>query len=185
MMNQKAKTQYEQVQDALYDWIAAVLAEKGFSCAIVWEINRGVRPKEPFISLQMIGGSRCSFPWKSRVIKETGERKTLFDMRKTVSIHGWGERALERLDEIADSISADTYRAMLRKSGIVVNKITNVTLSAQDIANETETHGYFDIAVTYIRVVIEKVGWIENVGIQCDLPANSEIDIREENNGRN
>lgn len=184
MINQRVKTQYEIVQDALYDWITAVLAENGFLCAVVWEVNRGVRPKEPFISLQMIGGARCSFPWKSGVNKETGERKTLFDMRKTVSIHGWGERCLEVLDEIADSISFDKYCSMLREKGLVVNKITDVSLSAQDIANETETHGYFDIAVTYTRVVIERVGWIENVGIQCDLPANSEIDIQEENNGR-
>lgn len=171
------KTQRMQVQDALYDWIEAVLQENGFPCEIVWDDTGGTRPKPPFISLQMIGGSRGSFPWKSRVDAENGERETRFDMRKTVSIHGWGERCMERLDEIADSISSDKYRRMLRANGLVVNTITDATLSADDRANGTETHGYFDIAVTYIRVVKEKIDWIESVGIQSDMPSNPEIDI--------
>ena len=59
----------------------------------------------------------------------------------------------------------------------MVNPITGVTASAEDRANGTETHGFFDIAVTYIRVVKEKTGWIESVGVQSDMPANPEIDI--------
>lgn len=170
-------SQLEQVQDALYDWIAAVLEENEFPCEIVWDNSGGTRPKPPFISLQMIGGSRSSFPWKSRVDRDTGERETRFDMRRTVSIHAWGERCLERLDEIADSISSDTYRRMLRKNGLVVNAITDATLSAEDRANGTESHGYFDIAVTYIRVVKEETGWIESVSVKSGMPANSEIEI--------
>ena len=169
--------QRTEVQDALFDWIDAVLKENGFPCEVVWDDTGGVRPKPPFVSLQMIGGSRSSFPWKSRVDPNTGERKARFDMRKTVSIHCWGERCMERLDEIADSISSDKYRRMLRRSGLVVNTLTDTTLSAEDRANGTETHGYFDIAVTYIRVVKEETDWIESVGIQTDMPANPKIDI--------
>ena len=114
------RTQREMVQDALYDWIEAVLAEKNFPCPIVWDGLGGTRPKAPFVSLQMIGGTRSTFPWKSRVDPETGERESRFDMRKTVSINGWGERCMERLDEIADSISSEKYRLMLRRNGVVV-----------------------------------------------------------------
>ena len=60
------RTQREMVQDALYDWIEAVLAEKNFPCPIVWDGLGGTRPKAPFVSLQMIGGTRSTFPWKSR-----------------------------------------------------------------------------------------------------------------------
>ena len=172
------RTQLEMVQDALYDWIEAVLAEKNFQCPIVWDNSGGARPKAPFVSLQMIGGTRSTFPWKSRVNPETGERETRFDMRKTVSIHGWGERCMERLDEIEDSISSETYRLMLRRNGLVVNPITGITTSVEDMANGTETHGYFDIAVTYIRAVKEQTGWIESVGVETDMPANPEIDIK-------
>ena len=171
------RTQREMVQDALYDCIDAVLAEKNFPCPIVWDGLGGTRPKAPLVSLQMIGGTRSTFPWKSRVDPETGERESRFDMRKTVSINGWGERCMERLDEIADSISSEKYRLMLRRNGVVVNPITGVTTSAEDRANGTETHGFFDIAVTYIRVVKEETGWIESVGVQTDMPANPEIDI--------
>ena len=132
--------QRTEVQDALFDWIDAVLKENGFPCEIVWDDTGGVRPKPPFVSLQMIGGSRSSFPWKSRVNGETGERTVRHDIRKTVSIHGWGERCMERLDEIADSISSDKYRRMLRRSGLVVNTLNDTTLSAEDRANGTETH---------------------------------------------
>ena len=131
----------------------------------------------------MIGGGRGSFPWKSRVNRETSERTVRHDMRKTVSIHAWGERCMERLDEIADSISAESHRSALRKRWLVVNAITDVTGSAEDIANGTETHGFFDIAVTYIRVVKEKTGWIERTGITSDLPVNKEIDINASTGG--
>ncbi len=178
--------QRAEVQDALFDWIDAVLKENGFPCEVVWDDTGGVRPKPPFVSLQMIGGSRSSFPWKSRVDPNTGERKARFDMRKTVSIHCWGERCMERLDEIADSISSDKYRRMLRKRGLVVAAITDAVLSAEDRANGTESHGYFDIAVTYIRVVSEEVGWIERVAIKSNLIADTEISLgnrKEEQNG--
>lgn len=175
--------QRTEVQDAIYDWIDAVLKENGFDCPVVWDGTGGTRPKPPFISLQMIGGSRGSFPWKSRVNEGSGERTVRYDMRKTVSIHGWGERCMERLDEIADSISAESHRSALRKRGLVVNPITDVTGSAEDRANGTETHGFFDIAVTYIRVVREKSGWIERTGIASDLPANKEIDINASTGG--
>lgn len=170
--------QRTEVQDALFDWIDAVLNENGFPCEIVWDDTGGTRPKPPFISLQMIGGSRASFPWKSRVDAGTGERTTRFDMRRTVSIHGWGESCMERLYDIADSISSDKYRRILRKSGLVVNALTDIMLSAEDRANGTETHGYFDIAVTYIRMVREKTGWIESVEVKTDMPANPSIDIK-------
>ena len=52
------RTQREMVQDALYDWIEAVLAEKNFPCPIVWDGLGGTRPQAPFVSLQMIGGTR-------------------------------------------------------------------------------------------------------------------------------
>lgn len=171
------RTQLEAFQDAIYDWIEAALEEKGFSCPIVWDGVGGTRPKAPFVSLQLISTSRSGFPWKSRADRATGERKTLHNMRRTVSVHGWGERCAERLDEIADSISSDKYRRMLRRNGVVVNPITGITTSAEDIANGEETHSFFDIAVTYIRVVKEQTNWIESVGIQTDMPANPGIDI--------
>ncbi|MBO4507107.1 MAG: hypothetical protein J5747_00545 [Spirochaetaceae bacterium] len=177
MSGDNGQTQREQIQDALYDWIEAVLTENSCSCPIVWDNSPGPRPEPPFISLQMIGGSRGSFPWKSRVDTESGERTVRHDMRKTVSINGWGESCMERLDEIADSISAENYRRMLKRSGLIVTPITDVSGTGEDRANGTETHAFFDIAVTYIRIVKEKSGWIESVNIQSDMPANPEIDI--------
>lgn len=169
--------QREEIQDALFDWIDLVLRKDDLSCPIVWSASGGVRPKPPFISLQMIGSSRQGFPWKSGVDAETGERTHRHDMRRTVSIHAWGKSCMDRLDLIADSIHKSEYISSLRKRGLVVNAITDVQESAEDIANESETHGIFDIAVTYIRAVKEEIGWIEGVEIESDLPANSKIDI--------
>ncbi len=165
------------IQDALYDWIDAVLKEEECSCPIVWDNTGGTREKPPFVSLQMIGGSRSGFPWKSGVDAETGDRMHRHDMRRTVSIHGWGESCMDRLDAIADSIHKSVYISLLRKKGLVVNTLTEVRESAEDIANGSETHGIFDIAVTYIRVVKEKIGWIEGVYVESDLPANPAMDI--------
>jgi hypothetical protein len=164
--------QRKYLQNALYDWIAKVLADEGATCEIVWDYTGGPRAKAPFIALQMIGGSRPGFPWKGKVNAETGERKLAAPIRVTVSIHGYGESSFDKLDAIFDSIFKAEYISFLKAKKLVVNKITDVHEAINEIANKNENHGLFDIAVTFIRVIIEKSGWIERVDIKSDWPAS-------------
>lgn len=187
-MSVKEKGQRVQVQDALFDWVEKALNDAECACPIVWDNTGGTREKPPFVSLQMIGGGRRGFPFKSGVNPESGERTFRYDMRQTVSIHGWGESCMDRLETISDSIDFGENIAFLRKRGIVVNRLTDVAEVAEDRANDSETHGFFDIAVTFIRIVKQQVDWIERVEVHDDMPANPDINIdlnMEEENGRN
>ena len=178
--------QREQVQDALYDWVEKALADKECPCPIIWTPFAGARPKPPFISLQMIGGERKGSPYKSGVDRETGQRTVRHEIKLTVSINAWGKNCMDRLEDISDSIDNSACIRLLRKNGLVVNRLEDVRESAEDVANGTETHGIFDIEVTFTRAVKEDIGWIDRLGaVTTDLPGNSEIHIeeQEEQNG--
>lgn len=165
------------VQDALHDWAEAVLAEAGLPCPVVWANSGGPREKAPFVSLQMVGSSRRGFPWKGGVDAETGLRPLAQDERMTVGVHGWGEGGMDRLDALRDAIFTGSPATLLRRRGLVVDALTDVSESAEDIANESEAHGWFDIAVTFARRTEEKIGWIERVEVEGGFPANSSINI--------
>jgi hypothetical protein len=161
-----AERQY--LKEALYDWIAAVAAGNGGTDEVIFDNEKGVRPKPPFIAVQFIGGRRPGFPSRTRVDPATGEQRLYAPSEKTVSLHGIGEGSFDLLQTICDSIYIGKYSSLLRQRNLVVNKITDVTELGAELDTEWENRAVFDIRVSFIRVITNTPGWIEHAGIASD-----------------
>jgi hypothetical protein len=169
------------IMDALYDWAAEVIADCGRSEPVIWLSNNGPRPLPPFIGLEFLGGGRNGQPWKSRMLpSEDGdvEQHLLYDEKRALVMHGYGEESFDMLSEILDSIDKEKYRAMLFKQGLVIPYALDVVDASMEISNVMENHDSFDFYVTYNRIAIDKPGCIEHViitpeGIPMDVIGNT------------
>jgi len=165
------------LKDALYDWVAAIVADNGRTDEVIWDEGKGVRPRAPFIELQFGGERRNGFPCFSRVNPEDGEQCIYHDAARTVTVHGFGEGSFDLLETIYDSISVSKYILLLKEKHLVVNELTSVTEVGSAVDTEMEKRAKFDITVSYIRVTVDRPGWIEHTEITPeDLPL-SPIDI--------
>jgi hypothetical protein len=169
------------LKNALYDWIAAVISDNGRTDEVIWDNSRGVRPVPPFIALQFIGGIRPGFPSYSNVKmggSEDGKQRIYIPSKKTVTLHGIGEGAFDLLQTICDSIYMNKYISFLKDKNLVVNKLSDVAETANEMDTEMENHAVFDITVSFIRMVIDSPGWIEYAEITPEnLPSISSIEI--------
>ena len=152
------------LEETIAQWIETVIADNGRSEEVIYMDKNGVRPPPPFIALQFLGGSRPGFPSRTKV-GETGERKFYAHSEKTISVHGVGEETFDLLQIILDSIYTGKYKSFLCRKNLVVRKLTDVSQTGSEIDGEIESRCRFDIHVSFIRVVTEKPGWIENVTI--------------------
>lgn len=158
----------EYIKEALYDWIAAVVADNGRTDEVIFDNEKGVRPKPPFIAIQFIGGARPGFPSRTKVDPETGEQRILAPSAKTVTLHGIGTGSFDLLQTICDSIFIGKYIFLLKHRNLVVNKITDVTELGNELDTEMENRAKFDVRVTFIRVITNTPGWIEHTKIVSD-----------------
>jgi hypothetical protein len=158
----------EYLKEALYDWIAAVVADNGRSDEVIFDNEKGVRPKPPFIAIQFLGGARPGFPSRTRVNPETGEQKILAPSTKTVALHGIGTGSFYLLQTICDSIFIGKYISLLKQRNLVVNKINDVTELGNELDTEMENRARFDVKVAFIRVITNTPGFIEHTHIASD-----------------
>jgi hypothetical protein len=161
-------TERQYLKEALYDWIASVAADNGRTDEVIFENEKGVRPKPPFIAVQFIGGRRQGFPSRTRVDPATGKQRLHALSEKTVTLHGIGEGSFDLLQTILDSIYIGKYSSLLRRRNLVVNKITDVTELGAELDTEWENRAVFDIRVSFIRVITNTPGWIEHAEIASD-----------------
>jgi hypothetical protein len=158
----------EYIKKALYYWIAAVVLDNGRNDEVIFDNEKGVRPKPPFIAIQFIGGTRPGFPSRTKVNLETEEQKIIAPSTKTVTLHGIGTGSFDLLQTICDSIFIGKYISLLKRKNLVVNKITDVTELGNELDTEMENRAKFDIRVSFLRVITNKPGWIEHVEIVSD-----------------
>jgi hypothetical protein len=163
------------LQDAIYDWASAVIADMGRTEPVVWLPNNGPRPVPPFIAISLTASGRPGQPWKSGIRNATpeddGEQLIVHDVKKTLTMHGIGEETFDLLAALYDSIYVEKYRLMLAKKGLVIPSAEGIMDVTTEIDNVIESHAVFDFYVTYLRVVVDRPGIIEHTVITpSDLP---------------
>jgi hypothetical protein len=165
------------LKDNLYDWVEAVVRDSGRADPVIWRNENGVRPKPPFIALEIIGGSRLGHPWKSRVKidpenpGDAGEQTVVQPVRKTLTMYGFGKDSVDLLEMIRDSIWMDAYVTMLARRNLVIEQAFGVTGLGAETDSVMETQAHFDFVVVYNRVFTDKPGWIEHAkAASDDLP---------------
>jgi hypothetical protein len=158
--------------DAIYDWVAAVVAEEGRTDPIVWNYGDGPRPKTPFVSLEFIGTSTPGMPDYSLVEitpeHPNGVQTITRPVRRALTMYAFGEGALDLLETIKASYEKDLYIAMLSKQGLVIPDALEVreNPTVRD-GTDTESSALFEFYVTYMRVIEDdSAGYISTVHIQ-------------------
>jgi len=168
------------LKDTLYDWVAAVVAETGRTDQVIWRNENGPRPVPPFISIEFTGSQTPGMPNYSLVKikgqKDDGEQEIRQFMRKALTMHAFGEGAVDLLETIKASIFREKYVAMLYKAGLVIPQVLDVTETPAPQSNEIESGAFFDFVVTFVRVVTDVPGWIGSVRITGNTPIGN-IDI--------
>ncbi len=163
------------LKDALYDWVAAVVLANGRSDDVIWRDGNGPRPLPPFISIEIVGGSRPGIPWKGMVSpndeqdpEDLGVQTIMQPAKKTFTMYGFGERSFDLLETIRDSIHLDRYIEMLGQKGLVIEQATDVTGAPMEIDGMREAQPHFDFVVVFNRVFTDTPGWIDHVNISTD-----------------
>lgn len=166
------------IKDAIYDWVAAVVKETGRTDPVVWDHEDGPRPVAPFVSLEFTGTATPGHPYYGPVeqsaegAQDNWERKISRFVQRALTMYAFGESAMDLLETIKASIDKDVYVDMLAKKGLAINQTLEVM---ENPANRggiaTENSALFEFYITYIRTVIESLGYIETVHIlPDDLP---------------
>jgi hypothetical protein len=175
------------IKDALYDWIAAVIAGTGRTDPVIHDNGKGPRPVPPFISLKFVGVSTPGSPNYSRVKtdgKNDGVQFITRPVKRSLTLYAFAEDALDLLETVRASIDREAYIAMLAKKGLAIPQALDVTENPSVMDNEIENSAFFDFWVTYIRVIEDAPGWIESVSINSGTPMGDiTINATEEANG--
>ena len=167
------------IKDAIYDWVAAVVAEEGRTDLVVWDYEDGPRPKPPFVSLEFTGSSTPGTPNFSQVDvdsdnpEDNGVQTITRYVRRALTMYAFGEGAIDLLETIKASYEKDAYILMLAKRGLVIPYALEVRENpAARGGTDTENSALFEFYVTYTRVIEDSPGWIETVQINPskDLP---------------
>jgi hypothetical protein len=163
------------LKDNLYDWVEAVVRDNGRTDPVIWRDENGIRPKAPFISIEIVGGSRSGHPWHSRIKVDLPEdpadlgRQTIVQpAKKTLTMYGFGEGSFDLLETIRDSVHLDDYSIMLAQRGLVIRETFDVTGPASEMDGVREAQPHFDFVVAFNRVFTDIPGWIEHVKVKTD-----------------
>jgi hypothetical protein len=151
---------------------------------VIYDNDRGPRPIPPFIALEFIGSATLGSPEYSLVKTEgtdDGEQQIRQQVRKSLTMHAFGEGAIDLLETIKASISMQRYIEMLALKGLVIPEALEVTENPSVRDNETENGAFFDFYITYTRVITDVPGWIETVGFHSENLPMRDITNREGN----
>lgn len=162
------------IKDALYDVIAAIVSDTGRSDPVIYDNEKGVRPKPPFISIAFLGGETPGMPNFTKA-DANGVQKVIQFVRKTLTMYAFGEGTIDLLETVKGSFYFQRWRDALASAHLVIPQTHNVLEHSGNIDGEWENSASFDFDITYIRVFEDNTGFIE----QAELRDNF---IREGNN---
>jgi hypothetical protein len=173
------------IQEAIYDWAAAVIAEEGRTDPVIWDHDDGPRPEAPFISLSFTGTSTPGSP-NYRMVDVTPENpggvQTISRfVKRSLTMYAFGERAMDLLETVKASIEKEAYIEMLAKKGLVIPQALDVRENPNSYSGSTEEAAIFEFSLTYTRVMTDTPGWIETVDITPErIPMESITNKTEE-----
>jgi len=151
------------IKEALYDWVAAVVAETGRTDPVIWDHERGPRPVPPFVSLAFVGGETPGMPNYNRV--KNGVQYITRYVKRSLTMYAFGEGSFDLLETIKASIERADYMERLGNKQLVIPYALEVKENPVARGTEWEVGAMFDFYVTYNRVIEDTPGWIETVGM--------------------
>jgi hypothetical protein len=159
------------IKDAIYDWVAAVVAEEGRTDPVIWDGDDGPRPEAPFISVTFTGTSTPGSPNYSMIEvdpekpDDPGVQTISRFVRRSLTMYAFGERAMDLLETIKASLDKEAYIEMLGKKGLAIPQALDVRENPAVYSGSTEDAAIFEFFLTYTRVMTDTPGYIETVDI--------------------
>jgi hypothetical protein len=135
---------------------------------VIYDRGNGPRPLPPFISLDFIGGETPGSPNYSKVKiggAADGEQYIRQYTEKAMTMTCFGQGAIDLLETIKASTLRETYINMLAIKNLVIPRTLGVVEGPKVRGTETENSASFDFYVSYIRVITDSPGWIEDAEI--------------------
>jgi hypothetical protein len=159
------------IKEAVYDWVAAVVAGEGRTDPVVWDHGDGPRPAAPFVALEFTGTSTPGSPNFGMVEvdpdnpDDQGVQEITRPVRRALTMYGFGEGAFDLLETIKESVYKDRYITMMALKGLVIPDALEVRENPAVRGVDTENGALFEFYVTYMRVMSDTPGWVETVHI--------------------
>jgi hypothetical protein len=161
------------IKDNLYDVFSALLEAQGITgIPLIYDNENGPRPKTPFLMLSFRSTVSPGSPDYSRIKLGDGTevQRMTQHTRRSMTMYGFGERAIDILETIKAQLNADSWVDELRKRNLVIPQVMETIESPQAFETSRENGASFDFDLTYIRVVETDPGYIENVELNPSFP---------------
>ena len=159
-------TERKRIKNGLYEFFTELLNDQGiFDIPLIYSDENGVRPKSPFMMLEPRSLVSIGMPEKGMVKIEGGKdtQRIIQHMRQNMTMHGFGERAVEVLETVKAQLNADIWIDKLRLRGLVIPQTMESFDNSSGFETEYEKGSGFDFDLTYPRITETSPGYIENV----------------------
>lgn len=157
------------LKDALYDVIAGIVAETGRTDPVIYDNGPGVRPKPPFIGMSFLGGETPGLPGYATVDPDTGSQKLYQYVRKTMTMYAFGEGAIDVLETIKAHLFFQRWRDELKRLKLVIPQCHDIREHPKAVDTAIEQGASFDFDLTYMRILEDEVGFIEQVDLHAQF----------------
>lgn len=160
-----------EIETALYNWAAAVVAAAGSSAQVIFLNQDGPRPTPPFVGLNLIG-PRMTGGSDHQSDQGTGDQGFIQQgMREfTVSVNVYAENdSLTLATKLHSSLNNPVYFDQLAEDKIGVGAVNDVNDLSQFLETEWERRSQFDFMIysgvndEYTSPIIETVDYTNNL----------------------
>jgi len=160
-------TERQYIKDNLYDFFSEILeAEVITDVPLIWGNDAGPRPPAPFLMLEFRSTVTAGMPDYS-MVEET--QRITQHTRRNMTMYGFGERAIDVLETIKSLINVDIWVDKLRIKNLVIPQTMETLESPQYGETAMENGASFDFDLTYLRVIENDPGYIDDVQLNPDI----------------
>jgi len=164
-------TERQYIKDNLYDYFSEILTDQGIAnVPIIYGNENGPRPDATFLMLMFRSTATPGMPDYSSIdINDEKEiQRVTQHTRRSMTMYGFGERAIDILETIKSQLVIDTWVDNLRERNLVIPEVFDTIESPQSFDTMIENGASFDFDLTYLRVVETEQGYIEDIGLTTD-----------------
>jgi len=158
----------QSIKDSLYDYFTEILQDQGITdIPLIYGNENGPRPDAPFLMLMFRSTVTPGMPDYSDVDISAGNetQRVTQHTRRSMTMYGFGERAIDVLETIKCQLNIDVWVDRLRSMNLVIPQTMDTIESPRAFDTMEEDGASFDFDLTYLRVVETSPGYIEDYGL--------------------
>ncbi len=151
------------IQDTLYDYFRRILDDIEIECEIIFSNQNGVRPRTPFMAIDVGGVTSLGSPYYSGS-DNNGIQKVYEQIERNITLHGFGN-VQDIMESVRQATELFSYTIYLDKAKVVLKNVDSLVQNPNVIDEDTQMEYSFMCILAYTRIIEDNVGWIEHVEI--------------------